>query len=78
MKGSSVNFDSACYDRSLALWKGIMKHAPNLKLTMSWSIGNGSLVSFWTQNWVDGLDCRINFATTQLDNSVLSRMFLLM
>lgn len=48
MKGGEVNFDIARYDYSSASWKGIMIASSWLKYTMSWSIGNGATVQFWT------------------------------
>lgn len=72
-KSGGANFDMARYDRSSALWKGIMKSAPNLKLTTLLSIGNGTMVSFYNQNLIQPFNYLANHAISPLDNNTLSK-----
>ncbi|KAL5819904.1 hypothetical protein ACOSQ4_023746 [Xanthoceras sorbifolium] len=53
------------------IWKGIKFGAKLISKGISWRVGNGSDILFWTDNWIHNFGPLVNFSKIPLNESLL-------
>lgn len=57
-----------------SIWRGIMSMSQVIKSSVTWSIGDGRLMKFWTDEWLEGVGPLVNHVASpsQIQNLDLS------
>lgn len=68
-----MDFNTARYDRSSMVWKGIMNSAHLLTDTTYWSIGKGHNIYFWTHKWISDVGVLTGHSLVPLSDEDLKK-----